>query len=123
VLAAVGAAQVVSLPVVAFSIAGYLLFGSVEFVLGTTMGQVAVEGVVVGARIAHAAPAATLRRVVATALLCVGLLIAAQTVWGPPVGDAAGTGTANPGGPILVGFASPKRRKEEFLPGLVMSMR
>ncbi len=42
---------------------------------------------------------------------------------GPPVGDTAGTGTANPAGPILVGFASPKRRKEEFLPGLVMSMR
>ena len=39
---------------------------------------VAVVGVV-GARIAHAAPAATLRRVVATALLCVGLLIAART--------------------------------------------
>jgi hypothetical protein len=67
--------------------------------------------------------AATLRRVVATALLCVELLIAARTVWGPPVGDAAGTGTANPGGAILVGFASPKRRKKEFLPGLVMSMR
>ena len=80
-------------------------------------------GVVVGARIAHAAPAATLQRVVATVLLCVGLLIAAQTVWGPPVGDAAGTGTANPAGPILVGFASPERRKEEYLPGLVMSMR
>jgi hypothetical protein len=31
--------------------------------------------------IAHAAPAAVLRRVVATALLCAGLLIAAQTLW------------------------------------------
>jgi hypothetical protein len=42
---------------------------------------VAVVGVV-GARIAHELRAAMLRRVVATALLCVGLLIAAQTVWG-----------------------------------------
>lgn len=64
VLASVGAAQVVLLPVVAFSTAGY--------VLGTAMGLVAVVGVV-GARIAHEARAATLRRMVATALLWVGL--------------------------------------------------
>ena len=96
VLAAVGAAQAVSLPVVAFSTAGYVLYGSVDFVLGTAVGLVAAVGVVVGARIAHAARAAALRRVVATALLCAGLLIAAQTVWGSPVGDAAGTGAADP---------------------------
>ena len=82
VLTAVGAAQAVALPVVAFSTAGYVLYGSVDFVLGTAVGLVAAVGVVVGARIAHAAPAAALRRVVATALLCAGLLIAAQTVWG-----------------------------------------
>jgi uncharacterized membrane protein YfcA len=46
---------------VAFPTAGYLLYGSVDFFLGTTMGLVAVVGVVVGARIAHAAPAAMLR--------------------------------------------------------------
>ena len=88
VLAAVGAAQAVALPVVVFSTAGYVLYGSVDFVLGTAVGLVAAVGVVVGARIAHAAPAASLRRVVATALLCAGLLIAAQTVWQLPVGGA-----------------------------------
>src|SRR5215204_1958864 len=77
----VGAAQAVSLPVVAFSTAGYVLSGSVDFVLGTAVGLVAAVGVVVGARIAHAAPAAALRRVVAWALLSTGVLIAAQTVW------------------------------------------
>jgi uncharacterized protein len=81
VLASVGAAQAVALPVVVFSTAGYVLYGSVDFVLGTAVGLVAALGVVVGARIAHAARAAVLRRVVATALLCAGLLIAAQTVW------------------------------------------
>jgi uncharacterized membrane protein YfcA len=81
VLAAVGAGQVVSLPVAAFSTAGYVLYGSVDFVLGTTLGLVAVVGVVVGARIAHAVRAAALRRVVATTLLSMGLLIAVQTVW------------------------------------------
>ena len=87
VLASVGAAQAVSLPVAAFSTAGYVLYGSVDFVLGTALGLIAAVGVVVGARIAHAAPAAALRRVVATALLCAGLLIAAHTAWGTLLGD------------------------------------
>ncbi|MDQ4062872.1 MAG: sulfite exporter TauE/SafE family protein [Actinomycetota bacterium] len=81
VLTAVGAAQAVSLPVVAFSTAGYVLYGSVDFVLGTAVGLVAAAGVVIGARITHAVRAASLRRVVAWALLSTGLLIAAQTVW------------------------------------------
>jgi uncharacterized membrane protein YfcA len=95
VLAAVGVAQAVSLPVVAFSIAGYLIYGSVDFALGTALGLVAAVGVVLGSRIAHAAPAAALRRVVATALLCVGLLIAARTAWGSPTG----AGSSAPTGP------------------------
>ena len=51
-----------------------------NFVLGTALGLVAVVGVVVGARIAPLAKAATLRRVVAWALLSTGLLLTAQTV-------------------------------------------
>jgi uncharacterized membrane protein YfcA len=81
VLAAVGAGMVVSLPIAAFSTAGYVLYGSVDFVLGTALGVVAVAGVVIGARIAHAVPTTPLRRVVAWALLSTGLLIAVQTVW------------------------------------------
>ena len=80
VLASVGAAQAVALPVVIFSTVGYVLYGSVDSVLGTAAGLVAAVGVVFGARIAHTVPAAVLRRVVATALLCAGLLMAAQTV-------------------------------------------
>jgi uncharacterized membrane protein YfcA len=73
--------MVVSMPIAVFSTAGYVLYGSVDFVLGTALGLVAVVGVVVGAQIAHVAKAETLRRVVAWALLFTGLLIAAQTVW------------------------------------------
>ena len=102
-LATVGASMAVSLPVAAFSTAGYVLYGSVDFVLGTALGLVAVVGVVVGARIAHAARAAALRRVVATSLLCAGLLIAAQTIWGSPADNAAGTWTADPVLVALVG--------------------
>ena len=108
-LATVGASMAVSLPVAAFSTAGYVLYGSVDFVLGTAMGLVAVVGVVVGARIAHAARAAALRRVVATALLCAGLLIAAQTAWGSLVGGAAVTGAADP---ALAAHAGPDSVRE-----------
>ena len=94
VLASVGAAQAVALPIVGFSTAGYVLYGSVDFALGTAAGLVGAVGVVVGARIAHAAPAAALRRVVATALLCVGLLIAARTAWGA-TGWPAGEGMSS----------------------------
>jgi hypothetical protein len=44
-------------------------------------GRVAAVGVVVGARIAHVAPAAVLRRVVATGPPLRGTPIAGQTVW------------------------------------------
>jgi uncharacterized protein len=96
VLASVGAAQAVALPIVGFATAGYLLYGSVDFALGTAAGLVGAVGVVVGARIAHAAPAATLRRVVATALLCVGLLIAARTAWGATFGESTGPSDVRP---------------------------
>jgi uncharacterized membrane protein YfcA len=78
---AVGAGMAISLAVTASSMAGYVYYGSVDFVLGTALGLVAVVGVLVGARIAHVVKAATLRRVVAWALLSTGLLIAAQTAW------------------------------------------
>ena len=109
VLATVGAAQAVSLPIAAFSTAGYVLYGSVDFVLGTAVGLVAVVGVVIGSQIAHAARAAALRRVVATALLCAGLLIAAQTVWGSLVGGAAVNRAADP---ALAAHAGPDSVRE-----------
>ena len=96
VLASVGAAQAVALPIVGFSTAGYVLYGSVDFALGTAAGLVGAVGVVFGARIAHAAATAALRRVVATALLCVGLLIAAQTAWGATVAESTNPSGARP---------------------------
>jgi uncharacterized membrane protein YfcA len=96
VLAAVGAAQAVALPIVIFATAGYVLYGSVHFALGTAAGLVGALGVVAGARIAHAAPAAALRRVVAMALLCAGLLIAGRTAWGATVGAFADRADTRP---------------------------
>ena len=73
VLSAVGAIQPIQLPVAAFATIGYFLYGRVDFTLGAVLGLVAVAGVVMGARIAHAVPARTLRLVVALALVGVGL--------------------------------------------------
>jgi uncharacterized protein len=78
---AVGAGMAISLAVTISSTVGYVYYGSVDFVLGTALGLVAVVGVVAGAHIAHAARVGTLQRVVAAVILCTGLLIAAQTVW------------------------------------------
>jgi uncharacterized membrane protein YfcA len=81
VRAAVGAGFAVALVVAVASTAGYVYYGSVDFVLGTALGLAAVVGVVAGARIAHAARVNTLQRVTAVAIMCIGLLIGAQTVW------------------------------------------
>ena len=81
VRAAVGAGFAVALVVAVASTAGYVYYGSVDFVLGTALGLAAVVGVVAGARIAHAARVKTLQRVTAVAIMGIGLLIGAQTVW------------------------------------------
>lgn len=75
-LAAIGVSQVVQIPVAIFSTLGYVLFGQVDFFLGTTLGLVATTGVVIGTSIAHAVPILTLRRIVAVSLIGAGILIA-----------------------------------------------
>lgn len=80
VLPAVGASQVIQLPVAVFATAGYVLYGRVDFALGTVLGLLAVVGVVIGARIAHTVPETALRRVVAVSLIAVGLLIAGRSI-------------------------------------------
>lgn len=82
VLVAVGASQVIQIPVAAFATVGYVLYGRVDFALGTALGIIAVLGVVFGTRVAHAVPASTLRRTVAVSLIVVGLLMGAQVLGG-----------------------------------------
>src|SRR5918997_321221 len=75
-LSAIGVSQVVQIPVAIFSTLGYVLFGQVDFYLGTTLGLVAATGVIIGASIAHAVPILTLQRIVAVSLIGAGILIA-----------------------------------------------
>lgn len=82
ILASVGAGQVAQIPVAVFATLGYVLFGRVDFVLGTVLGLVAVVGVAVGAHIAHKVPASTLRRIAAVSLVGTGLLIIVRNITG-----------------------------------------
>src|SRR5918997_2544683 len=61
VLASVGAAQAVALPVVVFSTAGYVLYGSVDFFLGTAVGGGAGGGGGGGGPVPPPGPAPVLR--------------------------------------------------------------
>jgi len=74
-LLAIGVSQVVQIPVAMFSTFGYVLFGQVDFYLGTTLGLIAAAGVMIGTSIAHAVPILTLRRIVAVSLIGAGILI------------------------------------------------
>lgn len=78
---AVGIGMAISLTVTVSSTVGYVYYGSVDFVLGTMLGLALVVGVVASARIAHTVRVKTLQRIVAAALICIGLLIALQPVW------------------------------------------
>src|SRR5919107_1198334 len=75
ILSAIAASQVVQILVAIFSTFGYVLFGSIDFYLGTTLGLVAAAGVAIGTRVAHAVPVLTLKRIVAFSLIGAGILI------------------------------------------------
>jgi uncharacterized membrane protein YfcA len=78
-LVAVGMSQLAQLPVAGFGTLGFLLYGEVDLLAGIGLGALAAAGVVAGARIAHAVPAATLRRLVAIACIGAGVAIAVAT--------------------------------------------
>lgn len=73
-LIAIGVSQVIILPLAAFSVLGYILYGRIDFSLGALMGVILAVGVVVGARLAHMLPTLILQRVLAVALMGIGAL-------------------------------------------------
>ena len=80
VLGAVGASQVVQIPVAIFGTVGFLVYGRVDFFLGTLLGVLLMIGVLGGTYIAHSVPASTLRRVVAVTLVAVGILMIVRNI-------------------------------------------
>lgn len=74
-LTAVGLSQVIQVPIAVLATIGNVTYGHIDWGLGTAIAVLLMLGVVLGARIAHAVPAATLRRVVAGVLVVVGIMI------------------------------------------------
>ncbi|MGD9093734.1 MAG: sulfite exporter TauE/SafE family protein [Anaerolineales bacterium] len=81
-LAAVGISQAIQLPIAIFATTGFWLFGQINYQLGIILGIVQAVGVVIGAAIAHALPQRKLRRVVAIALVGVGVLMLGRVLIG-----------------------------------------
>lgn len=75
-LIAIGVSQAIIFPLAAFSVIGYLLYGQLDFLLGTLMGITLAVGVVFGAAIAHSLPTLVLQRVLAIVLISIGALMA-----------------------------------------------
>jgi uncharacterized membrane protein YfcA len=74
-LAAIGIGQAIQIPIAVFATTGYVLFGQIDFALGTTLGIVQAAGVVLGGVIAHNLPREKLRVIVAITLIGVGILM------------------------------------------------
>jgi hypothetical protein len=75
-LAAVAAAQVQSVFVAGFAATGYLAHGAVSLPLALVVGVPELLGVVVGWRVAHRVPSASLKRVLAVVLAVLGPYVA-----------------------------------------------
>lgn len=75
VLTAVGLSQVIQLPIALLATAGNAYHGSLDPTLGALLAAGLAVGAWGGARIAHAVPRATLRRMVSVVLVVVGAFI------------------------------------------------
>lgn len=81
VLASVGLSQIFQLPVAIAATVGNVVYGELELPLGIILAASLSGGAWYGAKLAHAAPRATLRRIVCGALVLVGLAILAIVGW------------------------------------------
>lgn len=79
-LHAVGVVQGIQLPLAISASVGFILFGQIDFGLGTTLGVVQAVGVWIGAQIAHQVPATQLRRFAAAALILSAALLIRQMI-------------------------------------------
>lgn len=78
VLAAIGLAQAIQLPIALLATGGNVLSGKIDFLIGSTIAVALVVGMVAGASLAHALSPAMLKRGVAWFILIVGIGIFAK---------------------------------------------
>jgi len=75
VLAAVGLSQAIQIPIAAVATLGNAVYGALDLRLGAVLAVALAAGTWMGARIAHRAPQAVLRRLVAMLVVAIGTLI------------------------------------------------
>lgn len=81
-LKSVGVVQGIQLPIAISASLGFVLFGQVDFMLGTVLGLVQAGGVWLGAQVAHQVPAERLRIFAAGALILSAIMLSRQIIWG-----------------------------------------
>lgn len=82
VLTAIGLSQTIQLPIALFATAGNAYADNLHLVPGLTLGAALAIGTWAGAKLAHAMPRATLKRIVSIVLVVVGLVIVAKLLHG-----------------------------------------
>jgi len=81
-LKAVGVVQGIQLPIAIFGSLGFILFGEIDFMLGTTLGIIQAVGVFIGTKIAHSVPTQRLRQFAAYALILSALVLLQKMITG-----------------------------------------
>ena len=81
VLASVGLSQIFQLPVAIAATAGNVVYGKLDLALGVILAASLSGGSWFGAKFAHAVPQATLRSIVSSALVLIGLFILGNVGW------------------------------------------
>ena len=81
VLASVGLSQIFQLPVAIAATAGNIVYGKLDLALGIVLAASLSGGSWFGAKLAHAVPRATLRGIVWSALVIIGVFILANVGW------------------------------------------
>jgi uncharacterized protein len=81
VLASVGLSQIFQLPMAIAATAGNIVYGKLDLALSIILAVSLSGGSWFGAKLAHAVPRATLRGIVSSALVIIGLFILANVGW------------------------------------------
>ena len=77
-LTAIGLSQAVQFPIALLATAGNMLYGNLDWLLGSVLASALILGAAIGARLAHAVPRNGLRSFLSWVLVVTGFLILGQ---------------------------------------------
>lgn len=80
-ITAVGFSQAVQMPIALSATVGNLMYGSIDWRLAAVLAPALIGGTVMGAKLAHAVPAETLRKILACVLVLVGCFLLGRFVF------------------------------------------